>query len=73
MIFILAGSYSQAKKWAAAQELADDEWFATLDIDDLKQFSNFHVVIHESAAELPSNFFEKLLTVARSRGEIGRV
>jgi hypothetical protein len=73
MIFILAGTYKHAKTWANAQNLGCDEWFCTLDVDELKQSSNFHVVILESAAELEPNFFEKLYTLAHARGRIGRV
>lgn len=52
--------------------LADDEWFSTLDIDDLKSRENFHVVILDSASELPSSFFEKIFTTARLRGRMNR-
>lgn len=72
MIFILAGTYSQAKKWATAQHLADDEWFSTLDLDELRRASNFHVVVLDTAAELPPGFFEKVFTLARQRGRINR-
>jgi len=72
MIFILAGSYNHARKWAAAQMLSDDEWFYTLDLDELKSTSNFHVVIHESASELSPIFFEKIFSMAHLRGRIGR-
>lgn len=72
MILIIAGSYNQAKKWAASQQLASDEWFSTLDEDEIKRASNFHVVILESAAELPPMFFERIYTVARTRGRIDR-
>jgi hypothetical protein len=73
MIYILAGSYSQAKKWAAAQLMADEEWFCTLDLDELKQAYNFHVIIHESASELPPPFFEKVFSLAHMRGRINRL
>ena len=72
MIFILAGTYNQAKKWAAAQLLADNEWFSTLDLDELRRASNFHVVIHESASELSPAYFERLFSLAHSRGRIDR-
>lgn len=72
MIYILAGTYSQAKKWAAAQQLADDEWFSTLDFDELKSKENFHVVILDTASELPPIFFEKLFNLARLRGRMNR-
>jgi len=72
MIFVIAGSYGQAKKWAIAQSLTDKEWFCTLDLEELKNTSNFHVIILESAAELPPPFFEKLYTLAQMRGRINR-
>jgi hypothetical protein len=72
LIFVLAGNYNSAKKWAIAQMLADDEWFCTMDLDELKRASNFHVIILESASELPSTFFERLYTLAQSRGRINR-
>jgi len=72
MIYILAGSYGQAKKWAAAQMLSDDEWFCTLDLDDLKSRENFHVVVLENASELPPIHFEKLFNLGQARGRINR-
>ena len=72
MIFILAGSYKAAKMWAESQHLNDDEWFATLDVDDLKMAKNFHVIIHESAQHLSPGFFEKIYSLAHERGRIGR-
>jgi hypothetical protein len=72
MIFILSGTYSHAKKWAAAQQLADNEWFCTLDLDDLKSKENFHVVVLESASELPPIQFERVFSLAHIRGRINR-
>jgi len=73
MIFVIAGSYNSAKKWAEAQHLIDNEWVCTLDLDEIKRMSNFHVIILESASELPPTFFEKLYTLAQFRGRMGRV
>lgn len=72
MICIIAGSYSHAKKWAATQQLSDTEWFSTLDMDDLKGRENFHVVVLDTASELPPIFFEKLFNLARLRGRVNR-
>jgi len=72
MIYILAVSHKSAKKWAVSQQLQDNEWFTTLDPDDLKMFSNFHVIVHETASELSPGFFEKIYSLARARGRIGR-
>lgn len=72
MIFILAGAYSHAKKWAESQFLANDEWFYTLDLDELKSRENFHVVVLDSAAELSPMFFEKVFNMAHTRGRMNR-
>lgn len=72
MICIIAGNYSQAKKWAASQMLADDEWFSTLDLDDLKSRENFHVIVLDTASELSPLYFERLFNLARKRGRMNR-
>lgn len=72
MIFILAGNYAAARRWAEAQQLEKREWFSTLDIDDLNSYQNFHVIVHESASELSSTFFEKVFSHAQMRGRINR-
>ena len=70
MIYILAGNYAAAKRWAEAQHLDNSEWFSTLDIDDLNAYENFHVIVLESASELAPGFFEKLFRKARQRGRM---
>lgn len=72
MIYILSGNYDQAKKWASSQHLSNDEWFCSLDLDELRQTSNFHVIVLESASELSTLFFEKLFNLAQQRGRINR-
>lgn len=72
MIYILAGNYASALKWAAAQMLSDDEWFSSLDEADLKSRENFHVVVLETASELSPIFFERLFNLAHHRGRINR-
>jgi len=72
MIYILAGNYANAKKWAVAQMLADDEWFSSLDEADLKSRENFHIVVLETASELSPIFFERLFNLANARGRINR-
>jgi len=72
MIFIIAGSYKKAKQFAKTQMLTDDEWISTLDLDDLRQLSNFHVIVTDSASELNPSFFEKVFNLALIRGRIGR-
>jgi hypothetical protein len=72
MICILAAAYIHAKRWAVAQHLADDEWFCPLDESDIYTRQNFHVIILENASELPSMTFERLYTLAQTRGRINR-
>lgn len=70
MIYILAQSYKDAKRWANTQQLSFDEWFSTLDEDELRRRSDFHVIVLDSAAELPSYLFERLFSVGQKRGRI---
>jgi len=72
MIFILAAAYVHAKRWATAQQLADDEWFCSLDVADINARENFHVIILESAADLPPRTFERIYTLAQMKGRINR-
>lgn len=72
MIFLIAGNYDHARKWAEAHQLDSSEWVCTLDLDEIKKMSNFHVIILESASYLPSSFFEKLYNLAKFRGRINR-
>lgn len=70
MIYILAGTYDHARKWAKSQQLSKDEWFCTLDAEELKQRMNFHVIVLDTAAELPSPLFERLFRLGQIRGRI---
>lgn len=70
MIYILAGTYKAAKQWATAQQLKPDEWFSTLDESDLYGRENFHTIVLESGAELPSRLFERLFSLAQARGRM---
>jgi hypothetical protein len=72
VIFILAGTYDSARKWAKAQQLTDDEWFSSLDIADLYGRQDFHVIVLENAGELPPILFEKLFNLAQARGRQNR-
>lgn len=72
MICIIAGNYSQAKKWAASQMLADNEWFYTLEREDILSRENFHIIVLESAAELHPAQFERIYSLAKIRGRINR-
>jgi len=71
-IFILAGTYANAKKWADAQQLDGNSWFSTLDLDELRVRDNFHVVVLETASELSPIYFERLFNLAHARGRINR-
>ena len=72
MICILAATYKQAERWATAQQLADDEWFCTLDQFDLYNRENFHVIVLDTASELPPILFERLFNMAQERGRRNR-
>ena len=72
MIYILAGNYASASKWAAAQMLSEEEWFCTLDLDELNSKQDFHVIVLETASELPPIVFERLFNLGQSRGRINR-
>ena len=70
MIFIIASTYKDAKRWANTQQLRCDEWFSTQDEDELRRKYNFHVIVLDSAAELPSYLFERLFNLGQKRGRI---
>ena len=73
MICILAGNYLEAQRWASGQLLDDAEWFYPSDPQDLMNKSNFHVVVVGSAGQnVPSGYFERVLTLAKSRGAMNR-
>jgi len=70
---LIAGSYLEAKTWARGQMLDDSSWFYPTDIEELKNRSNFHVIVIGSAGQnVPASYFEKLYTLAQQRGRIGR-
>ena len=73
MICILAGNYLEAKRYASSQELEDDEWFFPSDIKDLYMNNNFHVIVVGSAGQnVPASYFERVWSLAKIRGRIGR-
>lgn len=70
---ILAGNYQEALTWAKGQMIDKDSWFYPIDEDDLKQKSNFHVIVIGSAGmNVPPSYFERILSLAHTRGRIGR-
>lgn len=73
MICIIAGNYDEAKIWARGQLLARNEWFYPIDIHDLQQRENFHVLVVGTAGQnVPPHYFEKVLAIAQTRGRINR-
>lgn len=70
MIYILAQSHKDAARWAKTQQLRCDEWFATLDEDELRRQRDFHTIVLDSAAELPSYLFERLFNLGQKQGRI---
>lgn len=70
MIFIIASTYKDAKKWAAMQQLPCGDWFFTLNEDELYRKNGFHTIVLDSAAELPSPLFERLFSLGQKRGRI---
>lgn len=74
MICIIAGNYHEAYTWASGQQLDNREWFYPADLDEIKQRTNFHVVVVGTAGQnVPPNYFEKIFHLARERGRIGRL
>ena len=73
MICIIAGNYREAETWAGGQFLAKNEWFYPFDLEELKQKSDFHVVVIGTAGlNVPSSYFERFFSLAQQRGRIGR-
>ena len=73
MIVIIAGNYNEARTWARGQLLDDDEWVFPMDEYELMKLSNFHTIIVGSAGHnVPPSYFERILSLAKQRGRIGR-
>ncbi len=74
MICILAGNYFEAETWAHSQFLARNEWFYPRDETELRQRCNFHVLVVGSAGQnVPHSYFDRLYSLAQTRGRIGRI
>lgn len=74
MIMILAGNYLEARRWASAQLLEDDEWICPVDESEIMKYTNFHVVVVGSAGlNTPPSYFNRVLNLAQTRGRINRV
>ena len=51
-----------------------DEYFFPFDEEELHTRNNYHTVIVGTAGmNVPSSYFDRLLTTAKKRGRIGRV
>jgi hypothetical protein len=69
----LAGNQLEAKQFARAQNLSDEDWFFPVDEDDLRTRSNFHVLVIGTAGNnVPESYFNRLYDLAQSRGRINR-
>lgn len=73
MICILAGNQEEASTWARSQLLANNEWFYPEDEEDLRNRTNFHVVVVGSAGyNVPPSYFNRIYAVAQRQGRIDR-
>lgn len=72
MICIIADSYKDAQLWANAQQLESSEWFYPIYESDLYRFRGYHVITLPSSQWLNIKFFERIFTIAKDRGRIGR-
>lgn len=73
MIVIIAGNYNEARTWARGQLLDDDEWTFPMDEYALLNMTNFHTIIVGNAGHnVPASYFERILSIAKERGRIGR-
>lgn len=72
MICIIGPSYQEARNWAYGQQLSECEWFYPNELEELYRYSNFHVVVIDSAVNMPSGYFERIFSLAKRRGMVGR-
>ena len=73
LLCLLAGNYLEAKTWAYGQQLDESEWFYPIDIHELKHRTGFHVLVIGTAGHnVPSSYFERVLSLAKRQGRIGR-
>lgn len=69
MICLIAGNYLEAKRFAKAQLLDDNEWFFPQDEKDLLSRVDFHVLVVGTAGmNVPPSYFERILALAKERG-----
>lgn len=73
MICLIAGNYHEAKQFARANLLDDNEWFCPTSAEDILGRSNFHVIVVGTAGmNTPASYFNRILELAQQRGRIGR-
>lgn len=72
MICLIANNYREARSWAEGQLLDSDEWFYIADTDGLITKTNFHVIVVGTCDDIRSYRFEKMFSLAKQRGRIGR-
>lgn len=71
MLCLIAGNYFEAKRYASAQLLDDDEWFYPSDERDLLSRVDFHVLVIGTAGQnVPASYFERILSLAKLRGKM---
>lgn len=72
MICLIANNFREARSWAESQLLEPNEWFHISDIDGLLTKTNFHVIVVGTCDDIKSYKFEKMFSLAKQRGRIGR-
>ena len=69
MIMILAGNYEEARRYAKANLLDDNEWVYPVDESDILRHKDFHVLVVGTAGlNVPSSYFERILSIAKTQG-----
>ena len=73
MICIIAGNKDEAQTWASGQNLSKDEWFYPKNEEELLSRNNFHtLVIGTAGLNIQIDHFERIYTLAKIRGRVGR-
>ena len=72
-ICLIAGNFSEAKKFASSQNWSSQQWFYPMDERDLLANSNFHVLVVGTAGEnVPASWFNRFYNLALIRGRVDR-
>lgn len=72
MICLLAKSYHDAYKFASTQNLSSREWFFPSSELDILKRTNFHVLVVSDYPEDKLESFERMYSVAKRQGAVGR-